>query len=141
MRQPCIAIAAALMLTAGAAGAEGRASLLTPDVQMAVGQGIAACHAALTGGPPVARALERQGFAPWRRGHRMKIDNPLIFAGDSSVSVEVDRRGTCRVRAVPMRLSDLPVLQAVTARSLGGSASGLNLRFVGVRDGFEVAMD
>jgi hypothetical protein len=68
------------------------------------------------------------------------VDNPRIFAGDSSVSVSVDRRGDCRVRVVPMMLRDIELLQKTTARALAGRPLSASVVFVRVKDGFEVVL-
>ena len=137
-----IAMALCLMVTGGSAAAEGgrkRPSLLTPEVQHATEIGIQACQEAKTTGRSVAQ-LEARGFRPWRGGYRVKVDNTRIFAGDSSVSVSVDRRGDCRVRVVPMMLRDMELLQKTTARALAGRPLSASVVFVRVKDGFEVVL-
>lgn len=137
-----IATALCMMVTGRTAAAEGsrkRPSLLTPEVQQATEIAIQACQQAKTTGRPVAQ-LAARGFQPWRGGYRIRVDNPHIFAGDSSVSVSVDRRGDCRVRVVPMARRDIGLLQHTTARALAGRPLAAEVVFIGVRDGFEVAL-
>jgi len=112
---------------------------MTPTVQRATHTGIVACADAKAMGVPLSR-LTAQGFAPWRGGYRVVVDNPLIFAGNSSVSVEVDRRGECRVRTTPIYLLELQTLQSVTADALAGRGTGLDVRYVRNGDGYEVVL-
>ncbi|WP_157970867.1 hypothetical protein [Pseudogemmobacter bohemicus] len=84
--------------------------------------------------------LAAQGFVAWRGGYRAAIDNPLIFAGDSSVSVGIDRRGDCRVRTTPIYPIEVQTLQSVTAAALAGRGSALDVRFVRNGDGYEVVL-
>lgn len=122
-----------------ASGPLGQTPLMTPEVQRATHTGIVACADAKTMGAPLSR-LTAQGFAPWRGGYRVVVDNPLIFAGDSSVSVEIDRRGDCRVRTTPIYPIELQTLQSVTAGALAGRGAGLDVRFVRNGDSYEVVL-
>lgn len=122
-----------------ASGPLGQTPLMTPEVQRATQAGIVACVDAKTTGAPVSR-LTAQGFVPWRGGYRAAIDNPLIFAGDSSVTVHVDRRGDCRVRTAPIYLVELQTLQSITTGALAGRGAGVDVLFVRNGDGFEVVL-
>lgn len=112
---------------------------MTPEVQRATQAGIAACIDLKTMGAPLSR-LEARGFVPRRGGYRVAIDNPLIFAGDSSVSVHVDRRNDCRVKTAPIFPIELQTLQSITAGALAGRGAGLDVWFVRSGDGYEVVL-
>ncbi|MDF2140255.1 hypothetical protein [Paenirhodobacter sp. CAU 1674] len=123
-----------------ASGPFGRTPLMTAEVQRATHAGVAACADAKTTGAPLLR-LTSQGFVPWRGGYRAAIDNPLIFAGNSSVSVEVDRRGACHVKVTPIYPIELQTLQSVTSGALAGRGVGLDVWFVRKGDAYEVVLN
>jgi hypothetical protein len=122
-----------------ASGPLGQTPLMTPEVQRATQVGIIACADAKTTGAPLSR-LAANGFVPWRGGYRAAIDNPLIFAGDSSVSIEIDRSGDCRVRTTPIYPIELQTLQSIIEDALAGRGAGLDVRFVRNGDGYEVVL-
>jgi len=122
-----------------ASGPLGQPPLMTAAVQRATQAGIEACADALTTGTPLSR-LAARGFAPWRGGYQLKIDNPLIFAGDSSVSVRLDRRNSCYVRTGPAYPIELQTLQSITASALSGRRQGLDVVFMRSSDNFEIVL-
>jgi hypothetical protein len=88
-------------------------------------------------GLPLAR-LEARGIEPWRGGHRLRVDNPLILAGDSSVSVRIDRRGECHVAVAPIYPIEVRTLEAVTSGALAVRGAVGTVRFLRSGDGFVV---
>ena len=123
-----------------ASGPLGQTPLMTAEVQRATHAGVTACADAKTTGAPLLR-LTAQGFVPWRGGYRVAIDNPLIFAGNSSVSVEVDRRGACHVKVTPIYPIELQTLQSVTAGALAGRGARLDVWFVRKGDAYDVVLN
>ncbi|MES2433904.1 MAG: hypothetical protein V4586_08785 [Pseudomonadota bacterium] len=110
-----------------ASGPLGQTPLMTPAVQVAAQQGLEACINTLTLGAPLSN-LAAYNFAPSRNGYRLKIDNPLIFAGDSAVAVKFD--GTeCSVTAGPIYPVEIQTMQTITANALSGRGNNLQVSF------------
>lgn len=121
-----------------ASGPLGQTPLMTAEVQMATRQGLNACIDLLSGGVPLS-ALAGQGFAPWRGGYRIRIDNPLIFAGDSSVSARFDGRD-CRVVAGPAYPVEINTIRAIAESELAGRGQGMDVLFRKSGDNLEIIL-
>ena len=121
-----------------AAGPLGQQPLLTPEVQMAAQHGLEACVNALTLGVPVS-SLAAHNFTAWRGSYRLKIDNPLIFAGDSAVTVKLNDR-ECSVAAGPNYPVEIRTMQTITANALAGRGGNLDVRFRQTSENIEVIL-
>ena len=110
-----------------ASGPLGQTPLMTPEVQIAAQQGLEACIDTLTIGVPLS-SLATKSFVPWRGGYRLKIDNPLIFAGDSAVAVKFDGK-ECSVTAGPYYPVEIQTMQAIAANALSGRGANLEVLF------------
>lgn len=108
-------------------GPLGQKPLMTKEVQIATRIGLDACIDALNKQAPLS-ALQARGFAPWRGGYRLKIDNPLIFAGNSSVSAKF-QNGACRVSTGPVYPIEIQTVQSITRAALDGEGQRKNVRF------------
>lgn len=122
----------------GASGPLGQKPLMTPEVQAATRQGLDACIDALKMRIPIS-ALQARGFAPWRGGYRLRIDNPLIFAGGSSVSAKIER-DACQVSTGPVFPIELQTITAITNDALNARGHEIGVRFRRSGDRIEVIL-
>jgi len=121
-----------------ASGPLGQQPLMTQQVETATRQGIGACVNVLRNGASLS-ALETQGFVAWRGGYRLKIDNPLIFAGGSSVSAEI-KRETCRVTTGPVYPIEIQTVIAITRDELSGFGQRTDAQFRRLGDKTEIVL-
>jgi hypothetical protein len=105
-------------------GPLGQTPLMSQEVQAATRVALNACIDSKTMGVPLSR-LTSQGFQLWRSSYLLRIDNPAILAGDSSVSVAVDRQGRCVVNAWPVYPVEVQTMQSITLDVQ--SARGVNV--------------
>ncbi|NNE88903.1 MAG: hypothetical protein HKN27_12565 [Silicimonas sp.] len=111
---------------------------MTQNVQAATRLGVDACISALKAQSPLS-ALKSRGFAAWRGGYRQKIDNPLIFAGGSSVSANITG-GACRVSTGPVYPIELQTIMSITTDALNAQGQGLDAQFRRSGDRIEVIL-
>ena len=121
-----------------ASGPLGQQPLMTLEVQAATQQALDACVSLLTSGSSLS-SLEARGFVPWRGGYRRVIDNPLIIAGDSSVSAEY-KYERCAVKAGPAYPVEIQTLQSLARNALAGRGDALDVSLGMSSDKLEVIL-
>lgn len=135
-----------LLTSCGSTGSNGNVTsgplglkpLMTATVQTATRQGVNACIDALRFQTSLS-ALQPQGFVPWRGGHRLKIDNPLILAGGSSVSAKMER-DACVVSVGPVYPLELNTIMSITKGVLSGRPHEATARFRRSNDNTDIIL-
>jgi hypothetical protein len=103
--------------------------LVTPQVVAVTRIAMEACIDKLVTGQPLA-GLEASGFSPRRNGYKANVENPLIFAGDSTVRVVLERNGECVVETDPVVLAEVGTIQSLLKETLASRGVNLNVRFL-----------
>ena len=105
-------------------GPLGQEPLMTSNVQQVTAIALDACIGALTKGQSLSQ-LQARGFTASRGGYRRKIDNPLIFAGNSSVRATL-KGDQCHVATEPVYPIEVQTMRTLTSDALARNRANLN---------------